>query len=253
MISERMRAGAFAPALLIIMEDKKLPPRLEAIAEWVPNGAKLADVGTDHALLPLWLLKKGRILSAVATDINEQPLKRAERNAEKAEEDRIRFVLCDGLAAVDPAEADTVVIAGLGGENIAEILRRSPWSCREGMTLILQPMSRTEVLCRSFFELGLRLRREQLVEDAGRVYPIFELTHGEMEPWKNGEYYTGPFTMLEQSPLLHRFLSEQQRRLRSAVDGLAHSGRDNERMMSLSSSLEDIDTALNKIWKRKTI
>ena len=226
---------------------------MEAIAAWVPEGAKLADVGTDHALLPLWLLKKEKITSAVATDINELPLKRAQANAEKADEERIRFILCDGLSGVEAHEVDTVVIAGLGGENIADILRRSPWSFGEGVTLILQPMSRTEILCRSFFELGLRLRREQLVEDSGRVYPVFELTGGEMAPWKNGEYYTGPFTMLENSPLLYRFLSEQQRRLRSAVDGLSLSGRDNERLMSLSSSLEDIDTALNEILKRKTI
>ena len=223
-----------------------MPPRLDAIAAWVPDGAKLADVGTDHALLPLWLLKKEKIRSAVATDINELPLRRAQANAEKAEEDRIRFVLCDGLAGVDPQEADTVVIAGLGGENIADILRRSPWSCRDGITLILQPMSRTEILCRSFFELGLKLEREQLVEDTGRVYPIFQLSRGEMQPWKSGEYYTGLFSMLEGSPLLQRFLSEQQRRLKSAVDGLTQSGRDPDRLNALREALTDIEAELRK-------
>ena len=228
------------------MEDKKLPPRLAAIADWVPQNARLADVGTDHALLPLWLLKKGRITSAVATDIHALPLKRAQANAQAAEEDRIRFVLCDGLAAVAPGEADTVIIAGLGGENIADILRRSLWACDAGMTLILQPMTRTEILCRAFFELGLQLRREQLVEDAGRIYPIFELCSGSMELWREGEYYTGLFSMLEGSPLLPRFLSEQQRRLHNAVAGLRVSGQDRGRLAALENALADIEGRLGE-------
>ena len=229
------------------MEEKKLPPRLAAIADWVPQNARLADVGTDHALLPLWLLKNGRIASAVATDINVLPLQRAQANARAAEEERIRFVLCDGLADVTPDEVNTVVIAGLGGENIADILRRSPWACKEFMTLILQPMSRTEVLCRAFGELGLQLRRERLVEDTGRVYPIFELCSGSAEPWSEGEYFTGPFSMLEKGPLLSRFLAEQQRRLRSSVDGLRISGRDADRLVILEKALSDIETQLGEI------
>lgn len=228
------------------MEDKKLPPRLAAIAEWIPSNARLADVGTDHALLPLWLLKKGRISSAVATDIHALPLKRAQANAHAAEEGRIRFVLCDGLSGVAPGETDTVVIAGLGGENIADILRRSLWACHEGMTLLLQPMTRTEILCRAFFELGLQLRRERLVEDAGRIYPVFELCSGSMEPWREGEYYTGPFSMLKGSPFLPRFLSEQQRRLHSAVEGLRISGRDHERLAVLEKALADIESQLGE-------
>ncbi len=229
------------------MEEKRLPPRLAAIADWVPNGAKLTDVGTDHALLPLWLLKKERITSAVATDINALPLKRAQANARDAQEERIRFALCDGLAAVLPEEADTIVIAGLGGENIADILRRSPWACREGMTLILQPMSRTEMLCQAFFELGLLLQRERLVEDAGRVYPIFQLCCGKMEQWKSGEYYTGPFALLEEGPLLKRFLSEQQRRLQSAVDGLTLSNREPDRLTVLQEALYNIEMRIGEL------
>lgn len=232
------------------MEEKKLPPRLSAIADWVPQAAKLADVGTDHALLPLWLLKKERIRSAVATDIHLQPLQRAQRNALDAREERIRFVLCDGLAGVEAHEVDTVVIAGLGGENIADILRRTPWACAEGMTLLLQPMSRTEELCRAFFSLGLQLQRIRLVEDSGRIYPIFALSAGSMPPWKEGEYYTGPFSSLENDPLLPRFLSVQKRRLQNAVEGLTLSRRDADRLCSLQEAMNDIDAELKKVSKR---
>ena len=101
----------------------KLPPRLAAIAALVPDGARLADVGTDHALLPIRLLLDGKIQSAVATDIRPGPLSRAKENAYAAGVQDLSCVLCDGLTDVSPDSVDTVVIAGMGGENIAAILR----------------------------------------------------------------------------------------------------------------------------------
>lgn len=99
------------------------------LAEQVPQGARLADVGTDHAYLPAWLLLAGRISGAVATDVREGPLQRGRETARLYKvEDRIVFRCCDGLAAVEPQEADTVVIAGMGGELMARIVERAPWT-----------------------------------------------------------------------------------------------------------------------------
>ena len=127
------------------MRRLELSPRLAAIAEQVPQGARLADVGTDHAYLPAWLLLAGRISGAVATDVREGPLQRGRETARLYKvEDRIVFRCCDGLAAVEPQEADTVVIAGMGGELMARIVERAPWT--RGCTLLLQPMSAQEVL-----------------------------------------------------------------------------------------------------------
>ena len=122
------------------MRRLELSPRLAAIAEQVPQGARLADVGTDHAYLPAWLLLAGRISGAVATDVREGPLQRGRETARLYKvEDRMVFRCCDGLAAVEPQEADTVVIAGMGGELMARIVERAPWT--RGCTLLLQPMS----------------------------------------------------------------------------------------------------------------
>lgn len=123
----------------------KLPPRLAAIAALVPDGARLADVGTDHALLPIRLLLDGKIQRAVATDIRPGPLSRARENAYAAGVQDLSCVLCDGLTGISPDSVDTVVIAGMGGENIAAILRAAPWACRNALC-ILQPMSRPEEL-----------------------------------------------------------------------------------------------------------
>ena len=122
-----------------------LQPRLQAIADLVPQGARLADVGTDHGYLPIYLLQRGQIASAIATDLHLGPLERG-RQAARAYgmEAQITFRLCDGLQAVAPEEVDTVVIAGMGGETIAAILDAVPWS-REKL-LLLQPMSRAKLL-----------------------------------------------------------------------------------------------------------
>jgi tRNA (adenine22-N1)-methyltransferase len=99
--------------------------------------------------LPVWLLQNGRIASALAADIRPGPLESARRTAAEAGVYGIRFLLCDGLEGVGPDEADTVVIAGMGGDNITEILRRAPW-VGEGVLLLLQPMTKAEELGAAF-------------------------------------------------------------------------------------------------------
>lgn len=101
----------------------ELTPRLRQIAAWVRQGAHLADVGTDHAYLPVWLTLQGRVASAIASDLRRGPLDRAQETGRRyGVGDRITFRLGNGLAAVAPEECDTIVIAGMGGENIAQIL-----------------------------------------------------------------------------------------------------------------------------------
>ena len=103
----------------------ELTPRLRQIAAWVRQGAHLADVGTDHAYLPVWLTLQGRVASAIASDLRRGPLDRAQETGRRyGVGDRITFRLGNGLAAVAPEECDTIVIAGMGGENIAQILAR---------------------------------------------------------------------------------------------------------------------------------
>ena len=219
----------------------KLPPRLAAIAEFVPEGAKLADVGTDHGLLPIRLLLDGKIRSAVATDIRPGPLSRAEENAAAAEVHDLRCVLCDGLTGVSPEEADTVVIAGMGGENIAGILHAAPWAC-ENALCILQPMSRSEELRAALPSLGLRVLRERLVRDAGRIYSIIVAQQGRAEALTPGEYYCGKASLLSEDILFPAFLAEQEHRMRAALHGLERSVResDKERLAALQLAADDI-------------
>lgn len=219
----------------------KLPPRLAAIAALVPDGARLADVGTDHALLPIRLLLDGRIQSAVATDIRPGPLSRARENAYAAGVSTLSCVLCDGLTGVSPGSADTVVIAGMGGENIAGILRAAPWACDDAL-LLLQPMSRPEELRAALPSLGLAIYAERLVRDTGRLYSILAVQTGTPDKLSPGELYCGKYSLLSGAPLFPDMLSEQQKRLDTAICGLERSGResDRDRLNALRLAAADI-------------
>ena len=142
----------------------KLPPRLAAIAALVPDGARLADIGTDHALLPIRLLLDGKIQSAIAADIRPGPLSRAKENACAAMVTNLSCVLCDGLTGISPDSVDTVVIAGMGGETICTILAAAPW-LREGRRLILQPQSKAAELADWLWRSGFTIEDVPVEED----------------------------------------------------------------------------------------
>ena len=194
----------------------QLPPRLAAIAQWVPPGARLTDVGTDHGYLPLCLLAEGRAASAIATDIGRGPLDHARRSA-AAWGIPLDCRLCDGLGGVRPEETDTIVIAGMGGETIIHILEQAPWA-RGGPALLLQPMSKEELLRAWLPENGVRILRERLVEDRGILYPIL-LCGGEDKPppLTPGQAWVG---LARGDPLFPAYARQRKARLEKALAGL---------------------------------
>ena len=206
------------------MEKTRLSPRLALIADLVPKGSRLADVGTDHGYLPIDLLRRGLIQSAVATDIRPGPLSAAVKNAREAEVDRIRFCLCDGLAGVSPEEADAVAIAGMGGESIVHILRSAPWA-GQNCTLLLQPMSRPEILRRELTAMGVRIEEEHLVSDSGRIYSVILARSGQSEAYSSAEYYIGRYALVSAEALFLPCLSQWEDKLDTALEGLSRSGK----------------------------
>lgn len=198
----------------------ELSPRLQRIAAWVPQGARLCDVGTDHAYLPVWLVLQGRVSSAIAADLRPGPLSRARETGRRhGVEEKVDFRLCDGLAGIAPAECDTIVIAGMGGENIAGILRRAPWTAEGHHTLLLQPQSRSEVLRGFLAEHGYAISREALVEDRGHLYPVMEVTAGEMT-LSPGQRLCG--VKLLHDPLWNQYLIDKIIQLQGVAAGRSH-------------------------------
>ena len=197
----------------------KLSGRMRAVAGLVRVCGVLADVGTDHGYLPAALLLAGRIRRAVASDVGAMPLDRARRTAAELDlEEKMELRLGDGLSVLRPGEADAAVIAGMGGDTIVSILSAASWCRERGLLLLLQPMSRAEVLRRWLPENGFALLAEKLVQDKGVLYPIFTVQGGEITPIDAAAAWGG--VLLEDDPLWGLYLEEQILRLRKAAAGL---------------------------------
>lgn len=135
----------------------------------MPQGARAADIGADHGYLGISLLLSGRAGFVHASELREQPLRRAMENALRfGVADRMRFSRADGLDAIDPNEVDTIVCAGMGGDLIAQILDRCRWVRDPRYTLILQPQSSGNDLRRKLARMGFTIEQERLVRD-GRL------------------------------------------------------------------------------------
>ena len=216
--------------------------RLQAICSLICQGRGVVDVGTDHGYIPVALAQNGYAGKIIASDIRPGPLQAARNSAESAEvEDKIEFLLCDGLDSCEKSAIDTIVIAGMGGENIAGILRAAPWAC-SGALLLLQPMSRPEELRAALPSLGLLIRAERLVRDAGRLYSILAVSSGVPDALSPGELYCGKYSLISGDPLFSDMLAEQEKRLETAIQGLERSGRESgsERLHMLRLASEDI-------------
>lgn len=168
-------------------------------------------------MLPVFLAQEGRAAHIFASDIREGPLRGAAALVEEAGVgDAVSLRLTDGLAGFTRADADCVVIAGMGGETIVSILRTAPW-LREGVILILSPHTKQEVLRRYLSGNGFAVRRELLVRDAGRIYPILTAEAGESARYSEAELHTGLLSQIGADPLFPARLDELIRRAASAA------------------------------------
>ena len=195
--------------------------RLQTIADMIPDGRGMIDVGTDHGYLPVWLARSGYTGRLFASDIHPAPLESARKNArEAALEDRIRFLLCDGLDACPPEEVDTIVIAGMGGDLICRILDRAEWTLDGKYTLILQPMTKAEVLRYWLVNNGYRLKEERLVRDGKLLYQIIRARFEENMPLSDAELYSGAFANIRSDALCAEWLDALIRRFEKEERGL---------------------------------
>lgn len=203
------------------MKELQLQPRLQLLADMVPEGSRLADVGTDHGYIPVWLLQRGRIAAAIASDIGAEPLQHARQTAAEYAAAGIDFRLCPGLDAIAPEETDTIVIAGMGGETIQMILEAAPWTAKGEHLLLLQPMTKVEYLRKWIADNGYTFTEERLVFDKNYLYPVFAVRGGAQPSLTLAQQYGG--VLLDGDPLYADYLDERIGKLQKAIDGLRHS------------------------------
>ena len=200
--------------------------RLELIASILPHGRGFADVGTDHGYLPVYMAQHGYSGKIIASDINEGPLSTAVVSARQAGvEDRICFRLCDGLDGCGSEELDTVVIAGMGGDTICGILDRADWVMSRDILLILQPMTKAEVLRYWLTNNDFAICGEWLIEENGEIYQILSARFGARTPLSDAELFTGKYELAVGNALFPVQLAALIQRLERAAAGMSKAPR----------------------------
>lgn len=185
-------------------------------AAYVRRGSAVADIGTDHAWLPIYLIDRGIAPRAVAADINEGPLNRARINIPKGMKDKIELRLTDGLRGIEGAAPDDILICGMGGELIARIIKDAPFTKNEKIRLVLQPMTKAPFLREFLLFEGFSIIGETLSFD-DRIYQTIcaEYT-GKHESYSPLELLLGKHNIERGGELFFDFV-EQNIRIFTAV------------------------------------
>jgi len=180
-----------------------LSERLSAVASYVKNKAKIADIGTDHAKIPIYLVKNNRISFAVASDKNEGPLMFAKKNIHDfGFDNNIKTVLGDGLNSLKIGEVDTIIIAGMGGKLIVEILSNSPKVLKKISQIILQPMNEGNIVRKWLQTNNWKIENEKLVKENGKIYEIISGVQGVMQELNYLELLMGPVILNNKNEIL---------------------------------------------------
>lgn len=214
------------------MELPNLDSRLGSVADFVRQGAYVADIGSDHAYLPLWLVLSGRAARAIASDIVEGPVARAAANVSAyGAEDKVRVIRADGLSGVKGLPITDVVIAGMGGELIADIISSAEWVFDAKYRLILQPMTHSEILRRELLARGFLIIDETLTEsaDGKRIYTTLCAEYnGESTlcEWSAGELLFGKKNIERGGELFEKYCARLEKQYTYIKDSKGGAGED---------------------------
>lgn len=193
----------------------ELSKRLCAVADLVTVGHKIADIGTDHAYIPIYLIQTGRVPCAIAMDINEGPLIRAKKHVSAEGLDaKIELRLSDGLDKLAPGEAESAVIAGMGGGVMLKILKDG-WDVAVKLKeCILQPQSEIAKIRAFLIEKGFSFLQEDMVFEDGKFYPMMKVmppskVYQKAEVWAEAEIRYGKLLLLNRNPILKQYLEKE--------------------------------------------
>ncbi len=215
--------------------DTKITPRLKMVADLVPGCALVADIGTDHGYLPIYLVNRGICDRAIAADINEGPLSAAKKNiALTRVKDKIETVLSDGLKNIE--KADCVTIAGMGGELIASILDGR----KDNMThFVLQPQRSMDALRYYLAENGFEIKKEAVAKENDKMYCAFcaEYT-GKAYTISQKEALLGKSELVEDARLYKEYVQYRKNEVEKALCSMEKAGAKGERYEELKKLLE---------------
>ena len=226
-----------------------LSKRLLAVASAVTPGNRVADIGTDHGYVPIYLVENGRIPSAIAMDVNRGPLERAVRHIrEQGLESRISTRLSDGMTELKSHEADTVILAGMGGDLICRILWKRKDLLDEHPELVLQPQSEWFKVRHALHDLGYRIKQEWFLRDEGKYYVIMKAIPGQEKYDREADYFYGAVLEEECLPVYKEYLLREEKKRQGIMNRILENVKEDP--SSQNKRLDELTVELGMIREK---
>lgn len=198
-----------------------LSPRLKIIADSIKGFETVADIGSDHAYLPIYLVKNKLVKSVIATDVNKGPVRIAKgRISSHGTEASIKVRQGNGLKAIMPGEAEVIVIAGMGGLLIRDILKNDTEVAKSARLLILQPMRDTDKVRKWLFENSFDIIDEELVKEQDKIYEVLWAVPVNEARDAKGLLLVGDRIIEKKHPLMIEFINRKTKELEKVMDAL---------------------------------
>lgn len=190
----------------------QLSKRLQCIAEYVTAGKRIADIGCDHGWVSIYLAKNQISPFVIAMDVREGPLQRAKEHIlSYGLERKIETRKSDGMAALQPGDVDSVVIAGMGGPLMIRILKQGKLVATKLDEMILSPQSELEQVRRFLSSTGWKITREEMVFDGGKYYTVMKVVHGKSELKTETDFCFGRIMIDRKDPILYQYLMKEKK------------------------------------------
>lgn len=229
----------------------ELSKRLQAVADLISMGMTVADVGTDHGYIPIYLLESKKSPKVIAMDVNEGPLLRAKEHIkEHGLEKFIETRQSDGVRQLQDGECDCVVIAGMGGALTTKILEEGCRVFKALREFVLQPQSELHKVRQYLCENNYAVIAEDMVLEDGKFYPMMKVVNGSDSEYSEAELYYGRRLLQDQHPILKIFLEKELRVKETILENLdQESGTHIElRKKEIESEMEGIRYALQRYY-----
>lgn len=202
----------------------QLSKRLQSIADLVPANSKVADIGTDHGYIPIYLMRTQRANYCIASDINKGPLESAKRNMAKYQVKNIETRQGSGLQTITKDDQlDAFIIAGMGGYLIHDILKKDLDLVKGMKRIILQPQNNIPELRRYIHQIGFKIEQEVFLEEEGKYYNIIVAIPGQEKYEEAYEYVYGKYLLEHLTPLYKSWLIYKGEGYKKLIDKLEQS------------------------------
>ncbi len=230
------------------MSKIKLDKRLLSVASMVKKGSVVADIGTDHAYLLCYLLENEICEKGIAADLRKGPLENARQTViASGLNEKVELVLSDGLQNIKENSCDTIVIAGMGGILISEILEKAPWVKNKNIHIIAQPMSHSETLREYFVKNGFKILKEKTSTDSKHYYCVMSAVYtGEKQEKSPAYYYLGEL-LSNSDETTKIYIEKMLTSLKKRNDALIKCGKED---VLLNETVKEIETEIKEtaLW-----